>query len=345
MKKIFFDTNKNQIYDPPKGLLNTTLPDHVEELNLVETEPPLYNPLIQTLHKRYEKQGSDWVQIWEFEEIDDNGNTYGVPRPEPIPSISSSFSNVSTIGLNSPNLSNITNVSFTWDLNNSTINSFNFNTSDGQPGWWVNLIPKSTHTLDSTHPDLILSQTGVPNFDGEYWVNIIEDDLVLVSKISNFVVIFGNQSVEYIPKTFKDNFMTYNPITHDVGDSGVQFNVFGSDFKNARHDSEISITQNNYQSVLSLETNELPKGQYRISTNFRCGMSSRNRNFYSRLVLNGETIGNEIIFVPNNDTDRMYQTMVYYEILDNTNTIELHCYGDRGTAYISDMTIEIWRVN
>jgi len=121
-------------------------------------------------------------------------------------------------------------------------------------------------------------------------------------------------------------------------------NVYGLDFHFAQELGELTTTANTYQTALTLTTSELINSFYRISVNFRFGMSQTNRDFYSRLLLNGNPLGNPLIQRPTRSINRIFQSYSKIIQLSGVNTFELQYHGSGGVAYISDRMIEFWRV-
>jgi hypothetical protein len=272
--------------------------------------------------------------------------TFNTPRPTALPSSNSTYSNFSVLGTGGPDLSHVTNMSFTWDLGNTQLNSFNVSTDNGQPSWWVNLIPATTHTFGLENPELTLQGTNIPNFDGNYWINYYEDGLALVSKTGGFSIYASNddEGISYVPKEFTERFVLTNPEGKFYASENY-FNTHGNAYKFIKLYEEQSTSSSAYQTVLSLTTNDLLKGNYRISVSHRYGMSVTNNEFYSRLLLNAQQLGNEFISRESRNTNRKFNQFVYVETLEGINTIDLQYRRGAGTAYISDMIIEIWRVN
>lgn len=271
--------------------------------------------------------------------------SFNTPRTSPLPSSNQSYTNISVLGQNGPNLSNVTQFSFTWDLNNENLNSFNLSTNNGNPGWWVNLIPLSTHTFASPQPDLILENTNIPNLDGEYWINYYEDGLALVSKLGDYSIYLSNSpsELEYIPKEYEERFLVSDS-EHYIKKSPIYFNVYGSSYKFIKDYDEQSTTSENYQTAISLDS-DLELGNYKIIVSHRYGMSVTNNQFYSRVALNGEPIGSEFISRENRNVNRKINQFIFVETLEGQTNIELQYRRTGGTAFISDMIIEIFRVN
>jgi len=65
-----------------------------------------------------------------------------------------------------PNLCNVVNFNINWSLENNRIWDIAFNTNDGNPDWWVNLLNKVTYTFNTSNPEISISGSGVSGLDG-----------------------------------------------------------------------------------------------------------------------------------------------------------------------------------
>lgn len=117
---------------------------------------------------------------------------FGTPAATALPSINKSFNKIYVLGTGGPNLSNVTNFTINWDLPNKGLWQFSFNTNNGIPTWWLDMIPKTTQTFSNTSPACKLTGTGIAGLDGEYWANLDGSNFVLVSKTGSFSIYFTN---------------------------------------------------------------------------------------------------------------------------------------------------------
>lgn len=280
-----------------------------------------------------------------FELVDDI--SFSTPRPTPLPSINEVYSNIVVLGQNGPDLSNLDKLTFNWDLGNTQLNSFNFNTINGQPGWWVNLIPLISQNFSSPNPDLTLVGSGVDNLDGEYWVNYYESGIALVSKSGSFSIYASKITVDvdYLPRNYSDKFLIINPYTYKIFASPNNFNVYGSEYNFVKSYDEQTTSSNNYQTALTLNVTDLPNGNYKIIASHRYGITVTNNQYYSRLLLNGNQLGNEFIVRENRNVNRKFNQFMFIETLKGDVTIDLQYRRGNGNAYISDMIIEMFKVN
>ena len=128
---------------------------------------------------------------------------YGVPRSTALPSFNPTYSHVYVGGTGGPNLSNVTSFVVKWDLPNKGLYQFSFQTNNGIPAWWVDLLPKITNTFASSSPSCKISGSGISGLDGDYYVNINGSNFVLVSKSGNYAIYGSNSST---PPTGCGNF-------------------------------------------------------------------------------------------------------------------------------------------
>jgi endoglucanase len=116
---------------------------------------------------------------------------FGTPRATPLPSVHQSYKYAHVIGTGGPNLSNLTDFTINWDLANRGLYQFSANTNNGVPNWFVDLLPKTTHTFASAQPACTISGSGFAGLDGSYWVTLDGTNLVLVNKLGNFTIYFS----------------------------------------------------------------------------------------------------------------------------------------------------------
>lgn len=128
--------------------------------------------------------------------------TFDTPRDSAIPILYYRSYNtdpnftgsITVIGENGPDLSPYRKLDFAYV--NGELGTFFFQT------WGtfeqVNLIPNTVHAFDQVSPELTLSNTGIDNFDGSYYVTVIENeagpdfqDFIMVSKTDGFTIYFS----------------------------------------------------------------------------------------------------------------------------------------------------------
>jgi len=80
--------------------------------------------------------------------------TFGTPTRNPLPSINSTYDFVHVLGNGGPDLSNFTNANINWILGNNGLYNFSISTSNGIPGWYNDLLPVITPSLNLTKPQL-----------------------------------------------------------------------------------------------------------------------------------------------------------------------------------------------
>lgn len=119
---------------------------------------------------------------------------FGVPRTSALPTIAnSSFSHAYVLGTGGPSLTNVTTFTINWDLPNNGLWQFSFNTNNGVPSWWVDLLPKITKNLNVASPSLKITGSGISGLDGDYWVTLDGTNFVMVSKTGSFAI-YGSSS-------------------------------------------------------------------------------------------------------------------------------------------------------
>lgn len=123
---------------------------------------------------------------------------YNVPSPSAIPNGFKQYSYVHTLGNSGPNMSSVFNSVFNWwgsQWNTSGLYQFTLETTTGQPRHYTNLTDYSTYSLHQANPEFnINSSTGFPGLDGNYWVTLDGNNLVLVEKSGLYALYFSNSA-------------------------------------------------------------------------------------------------------------------------------------------------------
>ncbi|WP_156152249.1 glycoside hydrolase family 48 protein [Flammeovirga sp. OC4] len=126
--------------------------------------------------------------------VEEGDCTFGAPQSTSLASISSAFANIHVLGNAGPDLSNMREFTINWDAENNGLYQFAFNTNDGVPNWYVDLLPNISQTLASAQPSVTITGSGFTGLDGAYWVTIDTDNLVLVSQTGGFTIYFNNSA-------------------------------------------------------------------------------------------------------------------------------------------------------
>lgn len=274
--------------------------------------------------------------------------TFGTPILTALPSIAKAYgpTQIQVLGNKGPNFSNISDFGVTWDLNMQSFPTFNLSTTNGIPAWYLNLLPLTTQTFGSPYPSLSISGSGITNFDGEYWVNVISPGtFVLHSKTGDFTLLFKDSSMGYIPPQYNSNFVILDS-DNNLFQSNIPAHVNGSQFNYIEDIGLSTTTSTTYVTKLTLTVNNLPTGLYRIGVNYTWNGSSTTYTFYSRVLLNSVQIGDEHINRIANNTNYIPHQKTFYTVLSGNNTIQLQyrTNNSAGTARIRQTSIELWRV-
>ncbi len=122
--------------------------------------------------------------------------TFDTPTTTPLSSINTSFENIYVLGDNGPDLSNVTNFTINWDLQNNGLWQFSMNTNNGVPSWWNDFLPKVSQNFNAAEPEITITGSGFANLDGTYYATIDEGNFVLVSTTGGFTIYFSKSSTE-----------------------------------------------------------------------------------------------------------------------------------------------------
>ena len=132
------------------------------------------------------------------------GCDFGTPIATGLPTIHSSYEYITVIG-NGPDLSNVTNFTINWDLQNNGLWQFSMNTNNGSPSWWNDLRFSSTHNFGSAGATVNFSSTGFTGLDGDYYAAIDGENFVLVEQSGAFTLYFSKTATNPCIKSAPGN--------------------------------------------------------------------------------------------------------------------------------------------
>jgi endoglucanase len=121
-----------------------------------------------------------------------NNCKFGTPRATALTSINGQYNRVYVLGSGGPNLGNVTNFTINWDLANNGLWQFSMNTNNGVPNWYVDLRSTATYVFNQAQPRITLTNSGFSGMDGQYYVNNVGSDFVMVSVTKSFTLYFTN---------------------------------------------------------------------------------------------------------------------------------------------------------
>lgn len=168
--------------------------------------------------------GSDQaVEIIEVVElVCDLATIYEVPRATSLPTINNaSYDYIYVLGEGGPDLSNVTNFTINWANESwgSGLWQMSFQTSNGVPGWWNNMLQVSSNTFNQTEPEVTFSGSGFSGLDGSYYVNQDGSNLVFVAVSGSYALYFSNSATApeacQVPSS---QARQYNGAEHDLSE-------------------------------------------------------------------------------------------------------------------------------
>ncbi len=185
---------------------------------------------------------------------------FGTPISDPLPTINSAFENIFVLGAGGPNLDNVTNFTINWDIANNGLYQFSMNTSDGNPSYWNDFLPKVSQNFNTAQPEITITNSGFTGLDGSYWVTVDQGNFVLVSKTEGFTIYFSTTST--VPDCdggtppnpgINGGTIAGGPFVFTVGD-GIADNVSGITLAGNTGTNNSWIVTDNQQNILGLPT-------------------------------------------------------------------------------------------
>lgn len=111
----------------------------------------------------------------------------------PLQSVNERYANVFVIG-DGPESTNLKDVTINWDYTNKELYQFSISTTDGNPNWWIDLLPNITHSLSFANPKINIQNSGIEKLDGGYTITRDDEYLILISEMSDFTIIFSKNN-------------------------------------------------------------------------------------------------------------------------------------------------------
>ncbi|WP_299604083.1 T9SS type A sorting domain-containing protein [uncultured Aquimarina sp.] len=122
----------------------------------------------------------------------DGDCSFGTPIATGLPTFdNASFDHAHVLG-QGPDVSNISRLRISWNLEENKLDRFDMNTSDGVPEFYMNLKDVVSYEFNTLQPELTISNSNLPGWDGSYWVTKDGDNFVMVSKSNGFTIYFNN---------------------------------------------------------------------------------------------------------------------------------------------------------
>ncbi|WP_188112091.1 glycoside hydrolase family 48 protein [Aquimarina sp. RZ0] len=158
---------------------------------------------------------------------------FGTPTVDALPTINSAFENIFVLGNGGPSLDNVTNFTINWDLANNGLYQFSMSTSDGNPSYYNDFLPKVTQNFNTAQPEITITNSGITGLDGSYWATVDNSNFVLVSKTGGFTMYFSSTTTAPgcdgpppSPTAVDGGVIAGGPFVFTVGD-GIADNVSG----------------------------------------------------------------------------------------------------------------------
>ena len=126
-----------------------------------------------------------------------NSCTFNTPATAGLASFARiDFLNMYVLGTvaNAPDATNFKKFRIEWTLATNNLNALAYSTNNGIPAYYVDLKPLIVQNFNSAQPAVKITGSGITNLDGDYWVNKVGANLVLVSKTKGFTLYFSNET-------------------------------------------------------------------------------------------------------------------------------------------------------
>ena len=202
------------------------------------------------------------VQVNEAGSGTGQGCALGAPQQNALSTINGGYNYTHIIG-EGPSLDNVTRFSINWNLQNNACYQLSFNTNDGRPNWWIDLRRYANIQFGKTMPEISFSNTGIPGFDGDYWVAEDNGNIVMREKDRGFYIYFSNSATEPCAKSAKQSITSKFEIYPNPANGLVYLNnIKVSDIVNIY--SLTGALQQSVKGVQMLDVSELNTGTYII---------------------------------------------------------------------------------
>jgi hypothetical protein len=276
--------------------------------------------------------------------------TYNTPAPTAIPTTNTTYYYITVTGTDGPDLTNLAYWTINWNLTNNGLYTFSFNTNDGIPSYYVDLLPNTTQTFNQTSPALTFTGVGIANFNGDYWVNKIGGDFVLVSKTGGFAIYLSNTPSTYVPPSYSGYTLLSIDNNKKIINTKIQPTIYGSQFNYAQDLTQTTTTSvtPTYSTKLTITTGVLPIGLYKITGSYGMNKNITSSDILSRIRVDGTMLGNVHNHELSDTTTWLYTTRTMFITFSTTvtHTITLEFSQEAtGTLNIRDCSLEIFRVS
>ena len=129
--------------------------------------------------------------------IETNLCDFGLPSSNPLPNLErKTYTKMHVFGNSTIELSNFRSLRINWNLTANRLDQLSINTENGAPSYYINLKNFATYKFNTSSPELTITNSGIRGLDGSYWIDVTNENLILVAKDSSYALYLSNDDTK-----------------------------------------------------------------------------------------------------------------------------------------------------